>query len=659
MATRYYNNKMYGKVTVYGVNSASLPSFIWPKLYENLSSQITVRRRVIEDLDSSIWVPFTHYMPSSINITHSSDLHCSIKIKPNNRMHGIVEVIPPTLHVNTSSSVKDAFVRSMYPRLNYGDKEELYIGRQSSGDTFRTYLEFNVQNIEKFYKIKQASIQLNTGLYTSGQEIGLYKVNDEWTETGITWRNEPEAGDLITTFTITSPVTEINILDYAKEWQQEQGPVNLCLKAINEVGGELDSFASRETDTPPQLVIKYTNPLELWYYNKCEIYGTMNVVGVNKKDLPSRLEIPNHNVYGDLPSSIDVKYPYILPGELTVSKVVLPGSVWPKVHKDLGSSLYVRFGAPFEMDSSINVNRKEIPGTIAVPWRYDVPGDMTVRGFEHYNIPSFINVNRKEMPGSIHPIVHEDVPSEIIARLKGEVDYPGWIGVSHKTLPGSVWPIEHRDTESQVLVRLKGKVNLPGSLKVRRPGVKDIPSKISVFWTRDTESSLSVRKSVTEDMAGWLGVNRKDLPAHIVITYSDDLNSSIGARVRAKKDLPSVVKARRNGQYDTSSSINVVYSDDLTSQISVRRSGKYDVVSWLGASHKEITGMIWPRVHFDIPGMITCKAYGDSDLHSKVGVRRIGYSDLEIEFLLRQFNASDLECRIELKTTVTPYAFIM
>jgi len=98
--------------------------------------------------------------------------------------------------------VADAWVNYWLPNNNYGTANQLEVGSeecpgQEFPDRGRALLRFDLSAIPPGQVIQSASLQLYLRYVQSGSgsaatnRIGLHRVAASWTETGVTWNNQP------------------------------------------------------------------------------------------------------------------------------------------------------------------------------------------------------------------------------------------------------------------------------------------------------------------------------------------------------------------------------------------------------------------------------------------------------------------------------------
>jgi len=166
---------------------------------------------------------------------------------------------------------KDSYVYDTMPDTNFGTYIDLYAGARAAG-ICRSYLQFNINLLPEDAVITSARL----GLYyyynapLIAVEIGAYPVLGAWTETGITWDDQPVFATVpVGTYTLPATWTDDFRYWYITElvrswWDGSQGNFGVMLKSTDEPGWEgwagfysSDATASRR----PVLILKYYDPI--------------------------------------------------------------------------------------------------------------------------------------------------------------------------------------------------------------------------------------------------------------------------------------------------------------------------------------------------------------------------------------------------------------
>jgi len=110
--------------------------------------------------------------------------------------------------IDTLRADADAWVDERNISVNYGNDSTLWVVDYSFPSTARTYVHFNVSSIPSKATILEAVLKL---FYFNHDDagspiIGVYKVDNSWTESGITWSNQPNFSTLAVDSVFLGPV---------------------------------------------------------------------------------------------------------------------------------------------------------------------------------------------------------------------------------------------------------------------------------------------------------------------------------------------------------------------------------------------------------------------------------------------------------------------
>jgi len=217
-----------------------------------------------------------------------------------------VSVAAP-IQTATFTATADAYVDSKSPKKNYGTNGSLY----AQGTPIRrSYLRFNVTGIST--QVQSAIVRVAASV-TGPSGGAIHKIsNNSWTEAGLTYNNAPpvdgpelsRVGSIVKKqfyeFNVTSAITG-------------PGTYNFALVSNN---ASETKHTSRESGTPPQLIIKYiTNAGSLAKEGEEE--------GVEEEEtLPKAFELypsyPNPFLVSLLAEPVTLKYALKEPGHVTL-----------------------------------------------------------------------------------------------------------------------------------------------------------------------------------------------------------------------------------------------------------------------------------------------------------------------------------------------------
>jgi hypothetical protein len=128
-----------------------------------------------------------------------------------------------------------------------------------SGGNARALFRFDLPAIPEGCSITGATLRLYAGSATSGRTLQALRVAASWTETGVTWANQPATAGPAATTSSGSGWRQWNVLTQVQAMASAGNFGFLIRDATEGAGGREQQFHSREkgTDRPPQLVITY------------------------------------------------------------------------------------------------------------------------------------------------------------------------------------------------------------------------------------------------------------------------------------------------------------------------------------------------------------------------------------------------------------------
>lgn len=172
---------------------------------------------------------------------------------------------PGTPVTVTLSATADSYVQQNSKNTNYGTSTSLIlVGDQNKSKESIGYLLFQgINTIPAGATIQSATLRLyHYQMSGAAVAVNAYKISSAWTETGVTWSNQPSV-----IWTILSSTTANDSIGWktwdvtplVQEWVDAISANNgIALDEPNVVGTYLPAFYSRENGTlTPQLVVTY------------------------------------------------------------------------------------------------------------------------------------------------------------------------------------------------------------------------------------------------------------------------------------------------------------------------------------------------------------------------------------------------------------------
>ncbi|MCC7352612.1 MAG: DNRLRE domain-containing protein, partial [Anaerolineae bacterium] len=164
----------------------------------------------------------------------------------------LTPTVTPGQYTLTLCAVADAYISSQAPDFNNGSALSLFVSYSTGPDTLhnRTLARFALPSMPTGAVVKSAAFEaylVRGGGFVALPGIGLYRVTGNWTESGVTWDNQPTIN--------ASPesTSAVNTVAGYKSWDVKnlaQGWVNGTVSNQGvELRGPVTSWGSREFDS--------------------------------------------------------------------------------------------------------------------------------------------------------------------------------------------------------------------------------------------------------------------------------------------------------------------------------------------------------------------------------------------------------------------------
>jgi hypothetical protein len=175
--------------------------------------------------------------------------------------------IDPTVTIQPDRTAGiDTYINQNYPSTNYGESADVYIG---VNDNLRCLVVFDVSGIPAGSVITKADLELYklTYINTSTIKARAYLITQSWTESGVTWSNQPSFdintySDEVSWYTeTTGEWVKWDIKNIVQRWVDGTPNYGVMIKQTNSIAAG-NSFVSSEhaSANKPKLTITYNLP---------------------------------------------------------------------------------------------------------------------------------------------------------------------------------------------------------------------------------------------------------------------------------------------------------------------------------------------------------------------------------------------------------------
>lgn len=406
------NNRMTAEYNLMSMGESSINlSMIIGNYYENdiaieyevremENSNIQLSYEVTYGGESSIYIEYQPVMTSFIGIEY--------EINPNNRMRVSYDLQkPPTIEVS-SFPIQDSFVasRSPYAIVNYGRNNSMMVGQDQKGENI-AYVKFDTSSIPQGVIIKSAKARLYYSQMAKDQVIEMYRIREDWSEYGITYRNLPAEDEFLTNEYINNEkefYIEFDITDLANNWSDGLLNYGLTLRA-NE---GISVLRTREFPQAPTLIVEYYSPTPAIYTNS-RIYTEFEIARKLESSIGIQYDIHSDYAFSDIELEYFVKAPNDVFEEMFDIEYTIDEKIPTEIDSVIGMEFEIlgenfdyittEFEIPqYESNSTItieyavfNYDKSNIELEFEIP-KYEESNEFEINYFLPFSVESSINI---------------------------------------------------------------------------------------------------------------------------------------------------------------------------------------------------------------------------------------------------------------------------
>ncbi|MBD8498872.1 DNRLRE domain-containing protein [Paenibacillus arenosi] len=472
-------------------------SYIEVPYHDSVTSSIFIAPHAIMKAVVGISPVYNEDFVSHIQVKNTEDMQGKIAVSSHGRMRATVEVTPPPKVVQILSSVKDAFVRDRVPRLNYGQEQEMLVGKAADGEVFKSLIQFDMSTVPADQKITKATLKLFVDQSTLGTSaIQVQELLKDWAEDGVTWASTPPAGNKLAEITAdtSKSYVEVDLLSAVLGWYNNTSDnLGILLHMEQLTSDVIARFGSRERGMPyaPELVLEY-HSLIISSVGHGEMKSSITSRQNKDKDIRATIHIRSTRDDSELMASLKVHNPDMILSSLSVSRASLPSKITVRKRDDstLPASVTVQLKRDSVLDSSVIVTRDWINGTIITRQKdkIELPGTIMIRRSERNSLSSQLYVSRPDMLGHLFVYLNND--------LRGFIEVAGF---AHKNLSSSVTVRRMDNSEMNSQLNIWVASILEGSITIKSGYISSsiiVPHR----EVKDLRTSIKVSEKYAEDL---------------------------------------------------------------------------------------------------------------------------------------------------------------
>lgn len=633
-----------------------------------------------------------------------SDIYSTVSVAPHNKMEGKIEIVRPDPQDEVLYPIRDSFVVSTSPYMNYGDTTDMYVGRLSDGRVYRSFVHFLLGELPKNIEFIEAKLIItNLTLNPLTSEIELYEVDSEWYEMGITWANKPSPLNYITSLSgneITKSTLEFDLMSVIDEWYKgEKIKHGFMLKSSDESLTEIKRMFTKEGSYPPVLKLKY---YDLDSENNLVIDVPSSIIIKRNEDcdLNSTLEVEDYQRLDDLPSGLNVENIIDLDATVITSKGDLDSTVeiTPSAYNDLSSTVIANTRLIEQINSVVRASNPNLKSTAVVmrheinelnstlvalyPKYDDLHSSLVIQRYDDSNLSSTIKVFKSNLDSTIEVTPNGNLESTVFINRNEDYDIYSILEVTNVDDLYSTFEVDNSGVlDSTLTVRHHSEDELDGCFKVtptrdlqsliiiphlndlsskliiRNETENDLESEVYVFLFDDINSTITVLNGEYSELHSKFDILEShvdDIYSTFIIDSNKDLNSTFAI---PHSDMASTILIDELSSKYLNSTVYITNYSDMDSTVTVIHHDNISLDSVIIAlKHNEsnINSTVFVENHSDLNSLV--KVISIYDIPSTVVIYNANAEDLESVIVVDY--GDDLHSRVDVSEGIIGYAFI-
>jgi hypothetical protein len=160
----------------------------------------------------------------------------------------------------TLTASGDAWIDQNSATNNFGADSILKLRSQAPQDNFRALVRFALPAaLPQGCEVRAATLRLTANSSTTGRTLQALRVTESWSESGVTWANQPATADAVATLSSGGGARSWNVTAQVQAIYAEGANYGFLIRDAVEGGsGAEQQFFSRENShSRPTLIITY------------------------------------------------------------------------------------------------------------------------------------------------------------------------------------------------------------------------------------------------------------------------------------------------------------------------------------------------------------------------------------------------------------------
>ncbi|MED4552859.1 DNRLRE domain-containing protein [Lysinibacillus capsici] len=616
------NNSFKAKYKLIAVGQYDTPIDISSRVKDTSTTLIEITSRAIAQQNKNIDINimyrsitdvFTEIQPIGFN-----NLAIEIEVPPHNRMWANYEVQQPPIVTEVFTPSQDAFTREnpVYQSINYGSSLSMVVGKNVD-DIWRSFVQFDLSWFNPSYRLTDAKLRLYyTGSVPKNIKLELLNADSAWSEYGITHLNRPTPIELITNeFTVNTDkrYVEFNTLKIVESWiQRKQINNGFIIRVANESHESIITFRTRESATPPELVVDYYDS-RIFSFGRSQVLTEINSMKKGISDIASEIEVGSAYSFSVKDTSIYVHRKEVPLDEKLLVEIT---STLPKVYSEIEIAIPVDEDIQTTIDArslphlrkidiSLSVTRPNVLTEIFSSFIDSIPVELVARALDNHEIPTEIIINRNELITEIIPrpidnslvdleitIIKELVLVEITASKRDSYEVNSELEVINEKKQSIVLTeiLLSRDT---VVTDISSRIEKQSSLYAEISTTRDIVP-IEIFNRYTNQVLVEIEPIIKSDIITEISVSKPEIWTEVISRVLEENNLDTEIFVPFKRTVDTVITAHITNNIDTI--IDIVSISKLNVEITATKPNIWTelvIPTWVD---QDVSTTIEPRI---------------------------------------------------------------
>jgi len=616
------NNSFKAKYKLITVGQYDTPIDISSRVKDTSTTLIEITSRAIvqqnKNIDINIMYRGIYDVLTEIQPIGFNSLEIEIEVPPHNRMWANYEVQQPPIVTKVFTPSQDAFTREnpAYQSINYGSSLSMVVGK-SPDDIWRSFVQVDLSWFNPSYRLTDAKLRLYyTGSVPQSIKLELLNANSSWSEYGITHLNRPTPIKLITSeFTVNTDkrYVEFNTLKIVESWiQRKQINNGFIIRVANESYEGIATFRTRESATPPELVVDYYDS-RIFSFGRSQVLTEINSIKKGISDIVSEIEVGSAYSFSVKDTSIYVHRKEVpLDEELlveitsTLSKVYSEIEIVIPVDEDIQTTINARSLPQLrKIDISLSVTRPNLLTEIFSSFIDSIRVELVIRALDNLEIPTEITINRNELITEIIPrpidnslvdleitIIKELVLVEITASKRDSYEVNSELEVINEKKQSIILTeiLLSRDTVvTDISSRIKKQSSLYAEISTTRDSIP-----IEIYNRYKNQVLVEIEPIIKSDIITEISVSKPEIWTEVISRVLEENNLDTEIFVPFKRTVDTVITAHITNNIDTI--IDIVSISKLNVEITATKPNIWTelvIPTWVD---QDVSTTIEPRI---------------------------------------------------------------